>query len=659
MNKPDTNPIVRPDTFRLDQILDTEPEPAFDDIARLAAQVAGCSVAVISLLSPEGPWLKSKLGLAGADFGIAMEFCNHLLGETGLLSIPDIRDSQSAWKPSVEFPGASARFLAGIPLISSPGISIATRPLGALAVLHSTPLALQPAQRDALGVLARQALTQLEIRKIMAELARTVGECRRAEDAQRESEERFRELFENANDIVYTHDMQERFTSLNRAGELATGYTRQEVLNMNISDVIAPEFLDRARQMMARKLAGEPPKIYEVEILGKDKRHIPLELSTRLIVENGQPAGIQGFARDVSERRQAAAALHSANEKLTRLVQDLQQRNHDQVLLSEMNEMLQVCESAQEAYNAISHSVNKLFPYLSGAFALLDPARHQVEVVAPWGRTLVGEKTFAPEECWALRRGRSHWVENVHDGPVCAHWGQPTRGNFLCVPLIGKTTTQGQALGTLHLQMEEIEGATGQRLSESTRALAETVSAELGLSLANLLLREKLRDQSIRDPLTGLFNRRYLEESLEREIRRAARKQSAMSVLMLDVDHFKRFNDTHGHDAGDQLLQSLAKLFQAHTRREDIACRYGGEEFTLVFPDAAIENAAQRAEQLRARASEMAVQHGGKPLGPVTLSLGAACFPAHGTDVAALLHAADQALYRAKSGGRNRVVLAG
>jgi two-component system, cell cycle response regulator len=167
--------------------------------------------------------------------------------------------------------------------------------------------------------------------------------------------------------------------------------------------------------------------------------------------------------------------------------------------------------------------------------------------------------------------------------------------------------------------------------------------------------REALRSQAVRDPLTGLFNRRYMGEALERELRRAEHGGQPVSLVMLDVDHFKRFNDLSGHQAGDDVLVRVGSLLQARTRREDIACRYGGEEFLLILPGAPLEAARRRAEELRRVVREMTVEHQGQGLGRITVSAGAACFPEHGGTSDELLRAADVALYRAKELGRDRV----
>ncbi|HEX7370730.1 MAG TPA: GGDEF domain-containing protein, partial [Rhodanobacteraceae bacterium] len=181
---------------------------------------------------------------------------------------------------------------------------------------------------------------------------------------------------------------------------------------------------------------------------------------------------------------------------------------------------------------------------------------------------------------------------------------------------------------------------------------------QLALALGNLQLQATLRTQSIRDPLTNLFNRRYLEASLPRELLRAERRDGGLSVLMFDLDHFKRYNDTQGHDAGDALLSAFGALLAQCCRGEDMPCRFGGEEFTLVLTDANHAQARERAEAIRKATAELVVHYRAGMLPAATVSIGVASFPEHGSTPEALLRMADQALYRAKHTGRNRVASA-
>ena len=195
-------------------------------------------------------------------------------------------------------------------------------------------------------------------------------------------------------------------------------------------------------------------------------------------------------------------------------------------------------------------------------------------------------------------------------------------------------------------------------MADAELSLKTTFAAQVGLSIANIRLREALRTQSIKDPLTGLYNRRYLTEMLDREIRRAVRAEQSLGLLMLDLDHFKNFNDTYGHDAGDTVLREAALFLIKSIRAEDVVCRFGGEEFVVILPTADLNAALARAERIRSKVRELTVLHQGQAVGIVTMSIGVAALPDHGVTPGALLESADAALYRAKREGRDRVVAA-
>jgi len=243
-----------------------------------------------------------------------------------------------------------------------------------------------------------------------------------------------------------------------------------------------------------------------------------------------------------------------------------------------------------------------------------------------------------------------HWVENSRSGLTCRHVHHVPQDGYLCIPMMA----QSEAIGVLHLmQPDNIQ------MTETKQRMAVTMSEHIAMALSNLRLHETLRSQSIRDPLTGLFNRRFMEESLELEIRRAARNQRPLGMIMIDLDHFKYFNDNFGHEAGDLLLKELGALLRGNIRGEDIACRYGGEEFTLILPEGTGAVTRQRAEFYKEAIQRLDVHYRGRPLGRVTASMGVAIFPDHGRTAKALIEAADKALYRSKSAGRDRVTLAG
>jgi diguanylate cyclase (GGDEF)-like protein len=223
----------------------------------------------------------------------------------------------------------------------------------------------------------------------------------------------------------------------------------------------------------------------------------------------------------------------------------------------------------------------------------------------------------------------------------------------MCLPLIAK----GDILGLLHLRTKaSAQGEDNRDIISQLQEVAAIFAEYLSLSIANIKLWEKLADQSVRDPLTRLFNRRYMEETMQREILRAARKQTKIGVIMADIDHFKQFNDTHGHKAGDELLIKLADLFKSKIRGSDIACRYGGEEFILFLPESSAEETYKRAEYLREEVKNLKVYFHEQLLPSITLSLGITTYPDHGIELNDLIREADIALYKAKEQGRDRVI---
>ena len=352
--------------------------------------------------------------------------------------------------------------------------------------------------------------------------------------------------------------------------------------------------------------------------------------------------------------KQAEEALQESNTQLTSWVGELEQRNSEIKQLSEVGNLLQNCVTPDEAYTVITQAAHQLFPSRSGALYVISPPGNLLDTVAVWGESgPLG--VFTPEECWALRRGRPHLVDDSRGGLVCPHLSDAPPASYACIPMM----EQGEPLGVFHVQTGPLGGVGREtalpHLMESEQHLTVAVADEIALALANLKLREILRAQSIRDPLTGVFNRRYMEESLERELRRATRKEYPVGIIMLDIDHFQRFNDTYGREAGDALLRALGEFLGTHIRKEDIACRHGGEEFVLIMPEAPLEVSVTRAEQLREEFKQLDLHDKGRPLGPVSMSLGVAIFPENGVTAEPLLRAVTEALYQAKAEGRDRV----
>jgi len=344
--------------------------------------------------------------------------------------------------------------------------------------------------------------------------------------------------------------------------------------------------------------------------------------------------------------------LQLVNEKLQILVTETEQRSREITLINGMVEALQSCLSVEEAYPVIADCAQQIFALRSGALFMLDPDSNLLEAVTRWGDTPAGEEVFTLDDCWAIRRGRVHVSEDSFQKQGrCRHLPDKAPGCYLCIPL----TAQGETAGLLHMQTADKVDAS---VIDRVKYVAVSIGDNISLALANIKLRETLRHQVIHDPLTGLFNRRYMGETFKREIARLRRKKAPLGVIMMDLDHFKRFNDTYGHEAGDSLLESLGKFLEHQIRQEDIPCRYGGEEFVLILPGASLDVTQKRAEEIRQGVSQLQVSHRGKVLEMITLSLGVAIFPEHGANEDDLLRAADNAMYQAKAAGRNRVVVA-
>ncbi len=362
--------------------------------------------------------------------------------------------------------------------------------------------------------------------------------------------------------------------------------------------------------------------------------------------------GLNGMAARVSAMVSAEReARHSLAGRVDTLVAE---RTREVELLRQLSELLQACATPDEAHGIMGQLCGRLFPDASGAILVTPASRDGLWAVAVWGPPLAGgRERFQLDDCWALRRGRVYRVDDGQASPACLHLGEPTPPAFVCVPL----AAQGETLGLFTLAVPPgvpVEGGLG----EARVRLAVTVAEQFALALANVRLRETLQGQSIRDPLTGLFNRRYMEETLDRELSRAEREHRPLSLILLDIDRFKHFNDSFGHEAGDIILSSLGALLRSASRAGDVACRYGGEEFVLILPAASLVDAQRRAEEIREAIRGLRVTHEGRPLEPVRCSMGVAAFPEHGGVGSALLRAADAALYRAKREGRDQVVLA-
>jgi len=399
--------------------------------------------------------------------------------------------------------------------------------------------------------------------------------------------------------------------------------------------------------------AFETHKSFEMEYRLKRRdgeyRHI-LDRGEPYINNDGQFSGFIGSSTDISDGK-------LSEDKLKKSHRELMQYNHEISLINQLNSYLQVCRSLPETYPVIYHYAEQIFPDWAGSLYLFNENKTLVESVTSWGDNSVkSAAVIEPDDCWALRQGKEHLGLDPDNRLSCNHIDSDVK-NYTCVPIIA----QGEMLGMLHMeycgQMVFTKDEENQRYFESRQRLMKTTTDNLAISLVSLKLREALKHQSIRDPLTYLFNRRYMEESLEREICRCSRANSSVGIIMSDIDHFKNFNDTYGHDAGDIVLLEFAKLLTACFRESDIVCRYGGEEFIIIMPAAEQTLVMQRAQRMCEKVRTLKIIYEGKALPHITASFGVACLNDDFAQADIIVKLADSALYEAKESGRDQVVL--
>jgi diguanylate cyclase (GGDEF)-like protein/PAS domain S-box-containing protein len=514
---------------------------------------------------------------------------------------------------------------------------------------------------------------------VSAFLDRLLAAQRALTDEARRAEQYFRTLAEAIPTILWTARPDGFFDFCNKRWQDYTGKDFEQSIGDGWQGALHPDDVSMSVEKWRRAIeTGEPYKVeYRLRraVDGSYRWHIVRGLPMRdsggvIVMWFGACTDIDDQKRKQhtleEEVRERTTDLVEANRKLTRemaerertqeelnrqtaqLVNDLTERSQKSVLLAQMGELLHSCNVEQEAFSIVLGFAPKLFPGLGGALILLKASKNLLEVVGSWEPCQLSTSVFEPTSCWALRTGHRYLVEAGNRIAPCGH-AKEVEGPYLCIPI----QAHGDALGVIHFQA----AGSVRQISEQEQSLSATFAEQTGLSIANIRLREALRNQSIRDSVTGLFNRRYLEETLEREVHRSVRTAQSLGVIMFDLDHFKIFNDTFGHDAGDAVLRAVGLFLSRNTRADDIACRYGGEEFVLILPNAGLKDTELRAQQLRASVKELNLVHLGKPLGAVTISAGVAVFPQHASVPAQLMARADGALYEAKKAGRDRVVV--
>jgi len=470
-----------------------------------------------------------------------------------------------------------------------------------------------------------------------------ITQRKRAEEALAYERDLLNALLDNIPDTIYFKDRESRFTRINQAQAKMLGVASpEEAIGKTDFDFFDPTL---AKQFFAEEqalLSSGQPLIDRTEF-NPTRDGQPRWLSASKVpirTQAGEIVGLVGVSRNITERIQVEAKLRRQNEFLS--------------LLHEISLDLMRRPNVTELLEALVLHASRLLDAPYGEIMLLEGEELVVRACTPNQMILVGQRVGRAQAQLSWQALDTRQPAVLEDYATWPHRREIYSEMALHAVADFPIVVNEQSLGVLAIG----RNTPGYAFDADQVQFGALFAQLVALVLDNAQLRETLWQQSIRDPLTDLFNRRYMEETLARQIHRVSRKHAPLGIIMLDLDHFKRFNDNFGHLAGDALLRAMGQHLKHHIRADDVACRYGGEEFTLILPEASLEVTRQRAELMRASAHQLQVHFDGRPLGTVTLSLGVACFPEHGHTAEAVLHAADAALYKAKQAGRNCVMVA-
>jgi len=364
------------------------------------------------------------------------------------------------------------------------------------------------------------------------------------------------------------------------------------------------------------------------------------KLHKEVIVSSSILIGIAGIFGIVVMRR----INRKTREDSANLEHRVETRTEEIVMLQMLSSLLNTCGSLDEASKVISELIPKILPGSCGGISIFKASRNRLDLMVHWGDHFPSKLSMMPHDCWSLRKGHQHSTLDRGVLLPCDHWLTSSE-HTICMPLLA----QGETVGVLHIEYQDSIAF------KETAHLREAIAEQTGLTLANIRLRQELREQARKDPMTGMYNRLHLMEELENTMHPDADGIVKCAVLMVDADHFKSFNDNFGHDAGDMVLKAIAGKIEDGSRETGLACRYGGEEFCVLMPGATIETAMRTGEAIRESISELDLSMNGLPLGKVSVSIGAAVAPEHTTDKYQIISLADAALYKAKENGRNCV----
>jgi len=488
-------------------------------------------------------------------------------------------------------------------------------------------------------------------------------------------------MLDYSNDAIFIHDFNGNFTFINKTAYVKLGYGKEELMDMNMADFTAPQDAGYMEQHIKQLIDGGNV-CYQGDFVSKNGTLLKVEVKSQ-VMDFGNKKLILTVAQDITEidalRNQhkpdaektnlpidvteakpaAAVAGDSAEGSNDRTINGqaiLEQSRSEIALAGKMGIFLQSCINMPEANRVITQFLPLLFPSVDGALYLLNTRTDMYELASGWGKTVESDETFAPDACLAVRHRKVHQFNCAEDEEPCSHCARGMKRGYIDVPMIA----QGKILGVFHLEhREEAEpDPGGNSLSALGENLAAIVAGQLAFALSSIRLQEAVREQATRDMLTGLYNRRYMEQALDKEIRQAARTGATVGVITLDLDCFGKFNDRHGYKSGDLVMRNLADFLNSNSHPGDIICRGNGDEFAIICPRIAPEMLKERAEGIREGLANFNKRHQDLYKEPLTLSLGIAIFPENGNTSEQIIKLADMALNQAEQAGGNRIVVA-
>lgn len=432
-----------------------------------------------------------------------------------------------------------------------------------------------------------------------------------------------------------------------------TGFTLAEIAGKTPGSVLQGKDTC-ASTVKAVRQAVRTHQPYRGEILNYTRQGVAywIDMSIQPIFDaDGRHTHFISIERDITERK----ALEQRADDAIALEAH---RTEERRLISSTSEWLYTAKSITELTRVVERAMHTIFPEAEGQLYVYSNSRDTLDLTCAWGGGTPPTHLDAAE-CWALRRGRIYSYGTRAIEFPCDHVDCKD-APYVCIPIIAS----GDTIGLMHMVFPHVKTGTMSRASledylESRRELAHLCAEQISLAIANVQLRQELQDQSTRDPLTGLWNRRWFLDAAHREFGRASSNDGQVTLVSFDIDHFKKFNDHHGHDAGDLVLREVGQLMQEHFAQAGHSCRLGGEEFVVLLPGLSQENAVALANEFRETLAETKIDYAGQHLPRITISGGVAGYPKFGPEVVSVLKVADQALYAAKDAGRDTIIIAG